>query len=219
MGFSLHKEDEIFDSRIFADIANKEANIFEEAGDNSEATADFARKQLRSQAMSCALTWLQEGDYSFQAIDDLAAGIADLDGDEELTEEEEDYYNELMSDVGAALVSLGGEFDNVQNFLDNEDDGEGAKLGEFLSEKVNAIEDDDDTIIANFAMQSDQVMEAMIKRVIGGKVVLKKKRLKRRVKLSAAQKAGLKLARRKAHTGAAKLARRKSMKIRKRRGI
>lgn len=216
--FALGRDEanEIFGDLVLAGPGG-DHKIFEEAA-AAGVIEDFVQKQLRSQAMSCCLRWVEAGDYSFAALADSVATIADLDGDEEYSPDEEAYYNELLSEVGYALTALGADAENVQSFMDNEDDDEGAKLGAFLSEKMQAIEDDDETLIGNYAVSDQQVMEATVKVVRGGKVVFKQKRL-RKVKLSAAQKAGLKVARRKAFTGAAKLARKKSMKIRRQRGL
>jgi hypothetical protein len=214
--FGMNEANEIFGDLIL-ERASEDRKIFEEAAD-AGSIEDFAKKQLRSQAMACCLGWIDAGDYSFGALADSVATIADLDGDEEYTPDEEAYYNELLTEVGYALTALGADAGNVQSFIENEDDEEGAKLGAFLSEKMQSVEDDDETLIGNYAVSDQPIMESMIKVVRGGKIVLKKKRL-RRVKLSAAQRAGLKAARRKAFTGAAKLHRAKSMRLRRKRGI
>jgi len=215
--FEIYNEaDEIFGGLVL-ESANKDKAIFEEAADIGLIN-DFAAKQIRAQAMSCVLGWIEAGDYSYDALADSAATISDLDGDEEFTDDEEEYYNELLVEVGNALVALGAAAENVETFIDSEDSEEGAKLGAYLAEKMATIEDDDDTLISNFAVTEGQVMESVVKVIRGGKVAFKKKRI-RRVKLSAAQKAGLKKARRKAFTGAAKLKRAKSMKIRRNRGM
>jgi len=180
---------------------------------------DFGEKQIRSQAMSAVLTWVDEGDYSYDALDVFVVGLADLDGDEEISDDEEDLYNGLLDAVGDAMVSLGADEDNVAEFLDGEDEDIGLKLGEFLSEKLDGLDDDDDTLVSKFAVGGDTaIYEAMVKKVRGGKVVRVKKKLKK-VRLSSAQKAALKKARKKAHTGAAKKARKKALKVRKSRGL
>jgi len=102
--------------------------------------------------------------------------------------------------------------------MDEEDDAAGEKIGAFLSGKMADVPDEDEDIIGNYAISNQPIMEAVVKVIRAGKVTLKKKRI-RKVKLSAAQKAGLKKARRKAFTGAAKLKRKKSMKIRAKRGM
>lgn len=214
--FRMNEAEELFGGLVF-EAAVEDRRIFSEAAD-AGLIEDFAKKQLRSQAMACSLSWIEAGDYSFDALADSVSMIADLDGDEEHAPDEEAYYNELLAEVGYALTALGADAGNVQSFLEDEDDEEGAKLGAFLSEKMQSVEDDDETIIGNYAVSDQPIMESMVKVVRGGKIVLKKKRI-RRVKLSAAQKAGLKAARRKAFTGAAKLARAKSMKLRRKRGL
>lgn len=216
--YGMNEASEIFGDFVPVGAPIGDRAIFEEAAD-AGSIEDFARKQLRSQAMACALAWVENGDYSFEAIDASIATIADLDGDEEYSPDEEAYYNELTSEVGDALVALGADSSNVQSFLDDEDDESGATLGAYLSEKMQGVEDDDETLIGNYAVSDAPILESTIKVVRGGKLVLKKKRLTRHVKLSAAQRAGLKKARRKAFTGAAKLARAKSMRIRKKRGM
>jgi hypothetical protein len=214
--FEKDEAREIFGGFGFVAPQDSGKMIFEEAADVG-AIGDFAAKQLKSKAMACVLSWVEQGDYGFGALADSVAGIADLDGDGEYSDEEA-YYNDLLTETGNALVSLGGSSENVQTFIDNEDDEEGAKLGAFLSEKMQAVEEDDETIIANYAVATQPVMEATIKVVRGGKVVFKQKRM-RKVHLSAAQKVALKTARRKAFTGAARIARKKSMRIRKQRGL
>ena len=97
----------------------------------------------------------------------------------------------------------------------------------------NVLEDAD--IVAGFALGEKAVLESASydpklkavleatykkKRVVrDGKVVVAQKRVSGQVRLSAAQRAGLKKARRTAHTAAAKLSFRKSMKARKQKGL
>jgi hypothetical protein len=214
--FGTNEANEIFGDLIFEKA--KECKIFEEAADVGSID-DFAKKQMRSQAMACALTWLENGDYSFGALADSVATIADLDGDEEFTNDEEAYYNDLLTEVGYAFTALGADAGNIQTFIDNEDDEEGAKLGTFLSEKMQSVQDDDDTLVSHYAVSNAPIMESVIKVVRNGQIVFKTKRIGRPHKMTAAQKAGLKIARRRAFTGAAKLARAKSMRMRRKRGM
>lgn len=214
--YGANEAKDIFGGFIFENA--EERKIFEEAAD-AGAIDDFAKKQIRSQAMACALSWVENGDYSFAALDGSVATIADLDGDEEFSADEEAYYNDLLSETGDALTALGAEVDNVQAFIDNEDDEEGAKLGGYLSEKMQSVEDDDETLISHYAVSNAPIMESMIKVIRAGRIMLKKKRIGRPHKMTAAQRAGLKVARRRAFTGAAKLARAKSMRLRRKRGM
>jgi len=194
--------------------------VFEAA--TPEKVADFAAMQARAQGMALALTWLEEKDFAYSALDDLAVGMADLDGDEEIGDEEEDIYNDLLSAVGAAFVKLGGDKANVQAFIDDEDDTAGNKLGSYLTEKMDSVESDDDDLVAGFAVSDDEILEAAYKRVKvvkNGRVVFKKKRIGKPKRMSAKQRAALKKARKKANTGAARKNRKKAMRIRKSRGM
>ncbi len=223
--FGTNEANEIFGGLIFE--AAEDRKIFEEAG-GAGAIDDFGEKQLRSQAMATALAWVANGDYSYDALDESLAIVADLDGDEELTDDEEEYYDDLLEEVAAAFAALGASEDNIKAFIDDESDDEGIKLGSFLTEKMDGTEKDDETIISDYAVSDAPIFEGLVKVIRAGKVALvkRKKRVGRRMlfggrrkKLTAAQKAGLKLARRKAFTGAAKRARKKSMRLRKKMGL
>jgi len=195
-------------------------SIFEDDG-GAAAAGDFVAKQLRSQGMACVLGWIDGGDFSLDALDMFIQGVADLDGDGEVQEggDEENYYNELFGAAAEAMASLGADPDMIGKFIDDGDSEAGDSIGSMLKGKLDAVEQTDDAIISDYVMgSSDQVMESTVKVIRGGRVVLKKKRL-RRVKLSSAQRAGLKKARMKSHTSMALHARAKSMKIRKSRGL
>jgi hypothetical protein len=198
----------------------QEKLIFESS--TGEKADEFASMQTRAQAMSCVLVWIENGDYTYEALDGLVLGIADIDGDEQIGEEEEGLYNDILATVGDAFVSLGASPENVNAFIENEDDAAGLKLGDFLSKKLDDVDDDDDDIVTAFATSGNEILEAAYKRVKvvrDGKVVFKRKRIGGKVRLSAKQRIALKKARRRAHTGAAKKAMRKAMKIRKSRGL
>lgn len=221
--FGTSEATEIFGGLV---LESAESKIFEEAAD-AGSIDDFAAKQVRSQAMACALAWIANGDYSYDALIESLSIIADLDGDEELSDDEDEYVNELTTEMAGAFAALGAEVGNIQSFIDNEDDDEGMKMGSFLSEKMQGIEKDDDAIISDYAVSNAPILEGLVKVIRAGKVMLKRKRSSagrallfgRRRKLSAAQKAGLKVARRRAFTGAAKKMRAKSMKLRKKLGL
>jgi len=211
---------------IFGDVpdltlpsgARHGVNIFEAAGD-SMGVAEFGEQQLRSAAMGAALAWASEGNFTYEDMNAAVFVMADADGDEELSDEEEAFVGELFQGVANALLTMGADSEDVESFLDDEDDEAGARIGAAVSGKLDASDSDDETLIAKYAVSGDMVLEATIKVVRGGKVVLKKKRVGRPKKMSSAQKAALKKARMKAFTGAAKLARKKAMKMRTKRGL
>lgn len=203
----------------------------------ASSTIDLADAQMRSMAMGVVLSWIEGSDYSYKAFDEFMVGIADLDGDDDLTDEEKAVYEDLWDVAADAMLSLGADPGNVGEFLDGEDSGAGEKLGGFLSGIMDNMPSSDDEIVSTFATGAngaifecaggldkieDEILEAAYKKtkvVRDGKVVIKKKRISGKVRLSAAQKNGLKKARRKAHTSAAKLHRAKSSRARKSRGM
>jgi len=206
---------------FLGNVDNKKgASIFEDSG-GSTAAGDFAAQQLRAQGMSCVLEWVNGADFSINALDVLIQGVADLDGDGEVQAggDEENYYNDMYGVVADAMVSLGADVDTTGKFLDDEDDASGEAIGAALADKLDTVGLSDDALVSNYTIGADDaVMESTIRVVRGGKIVLKKKRL-RRMKISSAQRAGLKKARMKAFTSVARHNRAKSMKLRKRRGL
>lgn len=183
------------------------------------AVADMGDKELRASGMAAALTWIDEGEYTSEFIDGLIAGMAAESDDDDamITDAEDDFYAGLSEATAEALVALGGSSEQVTAMM--EGDEEAAEvLGEFLSGKLDESNKSDSELITGFAVGGSLVMDAAKKIIRNGKVVLKKRRLKK-VRLNSKQKAALKKARRKAHNSAARRARAKSMKIRNQRGL
>ena len=222
----------------------KAAGVYEFANDENEDSdklmedVDGLAANARSQAMSAVLQWVEMGQFDYDTLDEIILVIADLDGDDDYTEDEEDYYNDVWSEVSNALLSLGAPRADVEEFCDgsgDDADKAGQRIGAVLTKEVKGNRMDDEDIISGFAFGEDAIIESVDegspmrgifeatyrrKRVVrDGKVVIRRKRVSGRVRLNAAQKAALRKARRKANTAGAKLRRRKSMRIRRRRGL
>lgn len=212
---------ELFGANFAYKPAHIEAmGIFEAAASDNADVVALADQQLRSSAMALCLAFIENGDFSFAALSDSVFIMADSDESGDLDEEETGYQDDLLQAVADAFVSMGADPANVSSFIDDEDDDAGATLGAFLAEKMADVTSDDETLIAQYAIGGDIILESMVKAVRDGSVVLKrKKRLGFHAKLSSAQRAGLKKARTKAFTGAARLARRKSMRVRRKMGL
>lgn len=193
-----------------------EPALISEAAKES-ANLDFAEQMLRSAAMGVVLTWVEEGEHTFDMLETLVEGFADSDESEDLSDEEMVDYEALLSTVGDALIYLGASKESVNSMMTG-DEKSAAELGDELSYKLDDLDDDDDEIVSNFSSQSVLVAEAVKKVIRGGEVkIIRTNRRKRR--MSSAQKAALKKARKKAHTSSARLARKKSNKIRTRKGL
>lgn len=219
MDYRHTKEAEMFSG--FDRLAErKEAQtIFEAAPSDGAALSDLTEGQLRSAAMSLVLAWVSMGDFTYAAFEGGAATMADFDENESLDDDEEAYLNDLLQAAADALVSAGADPANVADFLDNESDEAGATLGEFLSAKMENVTQSDEDLIATYATSGDLILEGTIKVIRNGQVTLKKKRIGIPKKMNSLQKAALKKARSRAFTGAAKAARKKSLRIRRRTGI
>lgn len=226
-------------------MGKRAAGLFEEAPQNSvyvnaceQFIGESAGASARALAMQAVLEWQRGDDFSYDAMDGIIIVLADLDGDEDISEEEEAYYNEVWEEIPNALLSLGAKIDDVEEFVDGPGspaDKAGDRIGDAISDELDETPADDDDLVASFAYGEDGVLECAgddynlrgvleatykkRKMVRNGKVIVARKRVSGRIKLSAAQRAGLKKARRKANTAAAKQHRRKSMKIRKLRGM
>lgn len=216
-----NEADEAFGSGFtYTPPADEAKLIFEAAASDNSQVVGLADQQLRSAGMALALTWVEQGDFSIAALTDGAIIMADANEDGEIDDDEQEQLNELLQATADAFVSMGGDTANVTAFIDDEDDEAGATLGAFLTEKMADVTMEDIEIITQFALGGDLILESMVKAVRGGRVILKrKKRLGFHAKLSSAQRAGLKKARSKAFTGAAKVARKKSMRLRKKMGL
>ena len=214
----------------------KAGMVLESAGVTEAATGPDAMETMsttmaRTKAMAAVLGFVEDGEFNFNALDEYVMGVADLDGDFQIGDAEEDDYNEIFGHVADAMLTLGASAEDVSDFLERGDNEAGARVGAAMAAALEATESDDDTVIAAFAMGEGSVMESVgddmvleaafrkMKVVRGGNVMIARKRISGKVRLSAAQRAGLKKARRKAFTSTARLHRAKSMRIRKARGM
>lgn len=209
----------------------------DETGVMESAVEKDAESRSRANAMSAVLGWIEEGDFSYTTLDETIVVMAGIEGEGEASEDDEADYNDVWKHVPDALLTLGAELDDVKELVDGpgkEADKAAARIGKQLKEEMDEIKADDDDLIAGFALGEDAilesacdeghkgVLEATYKRrkvVRDGKVQMVMKKVSGHTKLSAAQKVALKKVRRKANTATAKLARKKSMKIRKQKGL
>lgn len=221
MGYKYANEAEMFAGFDRHAVKKEAANIFESAAADGDSVATLAEGQLRSSAMSLLLTWVAMGEYTYAAFLASVIEMADMDGDDdaETSEEEDEELNDLLQACADAFVSAGADPANVSSFIEDENDDAGATLGEYLSAKMENVTLPDDEIISNYASSGDLVLESTFKVIRNGVITLKKKRIGHKPRLNSLQKASLKKARSRAFTGAAKAARKKSMRIRRRMGL
>ena len=84
--------------------------IFESAKNDDvileDAVSASARAQARAKAMTTVLEWIALGSFSYNSFDEVIVAVCDIDGDFELSVEEEDLYNEVWQEVADALLTL-----------------------------------------------------------------------------------------------------------------
>lgn len=182
-----------------------------------EAIEQAANANYRSMGMSAVLTWADIGSPNYDDFESMAVGLADVDENGEVTEEEEEEFNEILFAMTQALKKLGVKSEIVSDVLAG-DDSATEKAMNVVSDFIENTDLTDAEIIASFAVEKEAMTEAKKKVIRDGvvkwvNVPLRKKRM------SAKQRAALKRARMKANTGAAKAKRAKAMKMRKSRGL
>ncbi|WP_050978650.1 hypothetical protein [Edwardsiella tarda] len=180
-----------------------------------ESVSRMADESERSSAAAAVLEWATSGEATFFAFDDMAMGLADILDDAEPSDEQVEEYNSYLNLMAQAAIMFGAKKADVMTMIDDEDD----TAAEAVMDALGSLSDDDtDEAITAFTLKTDLLLEAKIKVVRDGKVTLIPKKV-RKTHLSGAQRAALKKARTKAHTSAAKMARRKSMRLRHKAGL
>lgn len=189
--------------------------MFESVSDDLivESIANTAEIPLRSNAMAAVFAFAEEGMNTAEELDLMAVGMADLDDDGEVSDAEQDDYEESLNAIADALATAGVDPALITKALMDGDDDAAEEISLAVADFLDGLDDQDD-YIASYSVREKLMLEAVKKVVRDGKVKWIKKPLRKK-RMSPAQKAALKKARKKANTGAAKRARRKSMKIRK----
>lgn len=188
------------------------------ADQTDDAIGNAGIQAARADSMAMILEWLADGDDTAEALDIYAQGLGDVDMDGEVAgDEEEAIYQDSLTLMAEALVYLGVPASTASSAMEG-DDAAAAKAFVTAGDAVENSSDDEDTIINKFAVRETMMLEATVKVVRDGQLKTIRRPLRRK-RLSAAQRAALKKARTKAHSASARAARRKSLRIRKSRGL
>lgn len=213
------------DEEVFGAFRPGPSGVFESTGSKrSESEMDAlileaAETQLRAEAMGAALTWVDDGDWSHDALDSLLEGLAsESDDEEDMTDDEAEHYESLLESVADALGSLGGDSANIDAALAGDDDA-AQRLGQHLSSRLDGVSKSDDDLVAEFSVGGELVMESGRRVVRDGEVRRKPRRRRRKRRQTPAQRAALNKARRKANTSSARRSRQRSMRRRRQMGL
>lgn len=172
---------------------------------------------------------LDDGETMSDRLFAFMVGIADENKDGEISPEEEVVITQAMENAVDYLVGKGANEDDAIALLNDGDEEAASRIIELLKTELPDGEEDSMDDVDNFAFSGedqepllDSIMDAVYKKRIvirAGKKLRINKRVSGTVRLSAAQKVGLRRARMKSHSASAKLHRAKSMRIRQRSGI
>lgn len=182
--------------------------------------------EMRQDAVNIVQEWseseLDEGEGFGDRLYALIVGSA-TEGDEDLTDDEADYAAAVAELVGDYLEGKGIEAADVDALLSDDpsfDNDVAARIHDALLDNLpqgdDAMLDDADNFING---NDDEMLDAVYKKVVairGGRKVRIKKRVSGRVRLTAAQKGAIRKMHKKAFSGAAKMKRAKSMRLRQR---
>lgn len=187
-----------------------------------EAVERRAGEDTRSIAASLLITWAADGEPEADDFDSMAlvlAGLDSVDDDTDFTDEQVDQYNDALNQLAIAALALGADQDDITSMIDDDDDA----AAERVYSAIGGLGEDDDESIADYTVAGGAGGDAMLesasfKAVRDGVVKLIRKRPRKR-RMTSLQKQALKKARSKAHSAMANSHRKKSMKLRKKRGL
>jgi hypothetical protein len=182
-----------------------------------EAIEQNALTNTRALGMSAVIAWATYGEPTAEDFDATAQGMSDIDEDGEVSEFEEEQYNEVLFSMAQALMSMNVSSDDVAALLDG-DDRAASVAYVAIAEKVENSDLSEDEIVAEFSVQETVMTEAKVKVIRDGQTKWVKKPLKKR-RMSAAQRAALKKARMRSNTAGARAKRKKSMRKRQSAGL
>jgi hypothetical protein len=203
--------------------------VFDGVDGDGDRMSQHDIESIKMSAAAAVQQWIETDDLSEDETlaDRLLAmmiGIADEDQDGELDDDEQDVLEVALECAWDYLAQKGADESDIDTLLNDWD----ADVAERIRDLVASVlpeGEESDADIDGFAFDSDSesaVMDAAYKMKVAvrkGKKVRIRKRVSGTVRLSAAQKLGLRKARMKAHSAAAKMRRKKSMGIRRKANI
>ena len=192
------------------------------------SASDYQDIDIQLSVAGAVQEWAQTSDLDADEtmadrLNALLAGVADETGDNngELSDDELELYNIACETAVDTLVSLGANEDDALAIINDND----ADAADRVAELVKGAAGDSDDFVNDFVFGGDSdeaVFYAVYKKkikVIGGKKVVKRVKISGFTKRSSKQKAAMKKAQLKAHSGMAKIKRMKSMKKRASLGV
>lgn len=203
----------------------------------SDPSANFADADISLKAVAAVLGWaetleedLDEGEGFADRLLGLLVGIADVDVDGELSEDEADIVDTAANAAWDYMAEKGVADEDLSDLFNEWDNEVGQRVHELLLSKLPEGEeaefDDMDSFVfgdgSDEAVLDSAVLDATYRKKIvvrRGKKVRINKRVAGTVRLSAKQKVAVRKMLRKSHGAIATMRRRKSVRVRKQLGL
>ena len=178
-------------------------------------SASFTDAQIALESAAVIEQWaetddLDDGETLADRLANMIVGIANEDADGELTDDDQDVIEDAMEAAGDFLAGYGVDEADIDLLLNERDNDAAERVQDLLQAEMA---DMDGAGCDKKLSGDDLAFDATYKkqRVIrDGKAKWVRKRVSGTVRMSAKQKLALKKARRKAHSSAAKMKRKKS---------
>lgn len=203
-------------------------------------SADYADAEMRMDMAGVVQAWatspasdLDEGETLQDRLIAMTIEAAAPDAGDELTPEQEDVVTAALNMAAEYMLRKGVSEADLTAMIDDSDSDAAGRVHEYLSGEFSVEPDDDDIKDINayaFSAAENEavfdsvthVLDAVYKNtavVHGGKKLIVRRRVTGTVRRTGAQKIALKKAQMRSHGSAAKLARAKSLRVRKQIGL
>ncbi len=193
----------------------------------------FTKTDIKMKTAAAIQQWaetddLDDGETYADRLFALLVGIADMNQDGELDDDENAVLTMALECAWDYLVQYGVSEDDADALLNNWDADAGERIVDLMVSALPSEDDADGDIDAFAFTDSDQdavfdaVMDAVYKKrvvVRNGKKVRINKRVSGSVRLTAKQKIAIRKAQLKSHSAKAMMRRMKSLKVRKKSGL
>jgi hypothetical protein len=241
MSYSTHPAAWLFAEQIALDSAAAAAEKKRAEPKDSvfDAAAKFEESAAKLDVAGAVQAWaettsddLGDGETMADRLISLIIGAAapDAGDDEELTDEQADLANTYLELAAAYMAKLGVSDADITAVIDDGDGDAATRVSEFVADEVGGTDEERDEAMTNHAFGDDDgdeaafdsILDAVYKKrmvVRGGKKMRVMKRVSGHVRMTGAQRIGLRKARLKSHSAGARLHRMKSMKLRQKMGM
>lgn len=203
--------------------------VFDSVSASDPATL-YTLQDIRLKAAAAVQTWcetddLGEDETNAMRLQALLMGIVDANLDGEIGPDEADFFEEVLNVAWDYLSSKGIPDDDIDLLLNEWDAAAGDRIMDIMNGELPDGDEESMDDVDNFAFGEDQESvfdSAVYKKVTavrGGKKIRIKKRVSGTVRLSAAQKLGVRKMLTKSHSSAASMRRKRSMRLRDSMGL